>query len=348
MPETKEISFFKKLIISITSFERYPELASKRGVEVFKYLLKLMAIFTFIVVAISTHNIIKEINSAIIYLKQEIPNFTFKDNELKFDNEDKIQIKNEDTLIDNLIIDTRVLSNEEKDKNIEDIKKSINGVLILKDRIILKTGIVETGIIEYSYNEISQKYKIENFNKEDVVQYFSKSNIVLIAIGIFIISYIYMLLIYITSVLIDALVLGGLGYITALILRLRLKYTAMIKMAIHSLTLPIILNLIYIIIKTYTGFEIKYFEVMYIAIAYIYIIASILMIKSDIIKKGQELAKIIEEQEKIKREMEKQKEEERKELEDEKNKSKEKEEKEKNNKEKEDGNIGTEPQGDNA
>ena len=73
-------------------------------------------------------------------------------------------------------------------------------------------------------------------------------------------------------------------------------------MALHALTLPTILNLIYIIVNLYTGFNIEYFQVMYSAISYVYIITGILMIKADFIKKQLELNKILEEQQKIREE----------------------------------------------
>ena len=126
----------------------------------------------------------------------------------------------------------------------------------------------------------------------------------------------------------DAILLAILGYMTAILLRLRLKFSAMCHMAVHSLTLPILLNLGYMILQTFTGFQIKYFEAMYVGVAYIYIIAAILMIKSDVMKKQQELAKIIEEQEKVKEEMERQKEEEERRKEEQRKEEKKKQEEE--------------------
>ena len=48
MNEEKELSFFKKVIISIKDFEKYPMLASKDWKVVLAYMLKLLAIFTII------------------------------------------------------------------------------------------------------------------------------------------------------------------------------------------------------------------------------------------------------------------------------------------------------------
>ena len=122
----------------------------------------------------------------------------------------------------------------------------------------------------------------------------------------------------------------------------------MSKIDVHSLTLPILLNALTILLYTFTGFKITYFDAMYMGIACIYIVAAILMIKSDVIKNQKELAKIIEEQLRIKMEMEKGKEnkkQEEKEKEDEEEQKEEKKEKKEN---KEDEGLQNNAQGENA
>ena len=81
-----------------------------------------------------------------------------------------------------------------------------------------------------------------------------------------------------------------------------------VNIAIYALTLPILLNAIYITVNIFTKFEIQYFQIMYNAISYIYVVTAILMIKSEMIKQGQELSKLEEEQKKVKEDIEKEKE----------------------------------------
>ena len=89
------------------------------------------------------------------------------------------------------------------------------------------------------------------------------------------------------------------------------------------------------IINMLTGFEIQYFRVMYNAIAYIYVVTAILMIRAEMIKQQIELVKLAEEQKKVKEELEqRQKEEKEKEEQkkkEEKPKDKKKEKKEEDN-----------------
>ena len=79
--------------------------------------------------------------------------------------------------------------------------------------------------------------------------------------------------------------------------------TANFNIVVHAITLPILLNSIYVLFNSITGIYIEYFQVMYIGITYIYIITAILMIRSNLIKQQMEIGKIIEEQKKIKKEI---------------------------------------------
>lgn len=347
MNKEKEESFFKKLIMSIKNFEKYPELASKKWDIVLSYFLKLLLLFVILTSFATTYQIEKKIQNGLDYIKNEIPEFAFEDGILTLEAEEPMIKKNKDDLIDTIIIDTSELEEQTLEDYKEALQQAENGVLLIKDKVFIKTQVTK-GMIEYSYSSIFTMYQMQDLNKQELLQYFSGTNLVLIDIGIFIMLSIYLFLIYITSIWIDILLLAAFGYITALLMKLRLRFSAMCKIAIYSLTLPILLNAVAILLETFTGFTIKYFEIMYIGISYIYIITAILMIKSDIMKNQKELAKIIEEQEKIRQELDRKREEEERQKE-EKEREKEKEQqRKKEKKENEEKNNGNEPQGENA
>ncbi len=343
--QTKENSFINKFISSIKEFEKYPEMASKPFSVVINYIIKLILIFTFVVTVISIYDVSQNINNAIKYLKNEMPDMQFINNELKVDSQEKIVI-NPNSILELIIIDTNNITEEELNNYKNDIEKHNTAAIFLKDKVIINT---QTQTIEYSYEKLANIYNIGDKTKQEVLNYFTGTNLILVYVAVFIISFIWLFIAYIISTLFDGLVFGAIGYITALILRIRLKFIAMLKIAIHALTLPIILNLIYIILQALFNFEIKYFEVMYIGVTYIYIITAILMIKSDLIKRGQELTKIIEEEQKVKAELERQKEEQNQKDEEEKRKRGEKDkEKEKSEEPEENKGVEPEPQGENA
>ena len=96
------------------------------------------------------------------------------------------------------------------------------------------------------------------------------------------------------------------GWVTAGIAKIKIKFVSIYNMAIYAFTLPSILNIIYLIINYFTKFNIKYFDVAYTAIAYIYLAAAIFILKDDFIKKMQEVVKIKQEQKNVREEMKEQ------------------------------------------
>ena len=97
------------------------------------------------------------------------------------------------------------------------------------------------------------------------------------------------------AIFLDIFTLSVFGLFTCLIAKIKMNYKAIFNMSIYALTLSIILKTIYEAVTMITGFQMKYFDVMYIAVAYITLAAAIFLIKSDVIKQHLELMKIIEE-----------------------------------------------------
>lgn len=354
MKENKKISFWKRIAISIKDFEQYVELATSSFKTTMIYILKLIAIFTVVITLIFIYNMSKQINGVRNYIENEISEISFKEGILQISNNQAIilQIDNEEALFNTVIIDTSEIEKQKENEYIEKMQETANSVLLLKDKVMLKSG-VSNVIISYQYKEISQMYGIENFDKEHVLKTLTGSNVASIYAVIFGVSFFYLFIIYFTNMILNILLLAAIGYFTAIVLRLRLRYAAICNMAAYSLTLPIILNIIYALLNEFTGLYIQYFDIMYIAISYIYIITAILLIKTDVIRRSKELAKIIEEQEKVRQEMEMQEEERKREEErrkkekQEQEEQKEKQKKDNKNKQKK-GKIGSEPQGDNV
>lgn len=353
MKEEKKVSFWRKIVISIKDFETYIELAASKAKTTLLYIMGLIAIFTVAVTAIFIYDMSRQVDEVRNYIENEISEILYENGILQIADNKPIIIENEGNMINKVIIDTSEIENIKEEEYINKVKETTNGILILRDKIILKSA-ASSALISYSYNEFMQMYGVDNFDKTYILEQFSGTNILIIYIVMFMVAYLYLYIIYFINILLNILLLATIGNFTAILLRLRLRYSAMCNIAAYSLTLPVILNIIYVLLNTFTGLYIKYFDIMYIAISYIYIITTILLIKADMIKKGKELAKIIEEQEKVRQEMERQKEEEKqKEEQREKEKKKQEEEqKEKQNdvnkKTQKKGKIGSEPQGDNV
>ncbi len=338
MEQESKIPFWKKVKISVFGLEEYQKLAAQKISKTIGYLAILMLIFAFFVALSITYRFHKTIQSVTSYIDENIETLQFENGTLAIQGkQNPIIVEDSEIFYGKIIIDTNASDDQIKNYT-EDIKTYQNGMIISKDKVIFKTSMsnIPTTV---SLLDISNQYHIVNLNKQDIISFLTNNQIY---IAFFIAIFIYMFMIYLGTVLVDAVLYSLLGHVTALLSGLRLKFTAIYNIAAYGLTLPIILNLIYMVANILTGYTIQYFSVMYMAITCIYVITAILMIRSDVIKKQIELSKIIEEQEKVRQEMarreqEKQEEEEKERIrkEDEKTRQEEKKNKEeKNGKEK--------------
>lgn len=333
----KKIGFFKRIYLSVKEFEQYVMLASENISVAIKYLLKFMLIFVFVITCIFMYQFYTYFQKSITYFNEEIEEIHFVNGELSIDKGDKKEIINENSVIPYILVDT-----DANTETIEEYNKKLGGyetgIIILKDKIIYKNGLLIDSL-EYKYSDIIGKYNVIEFNKQDVLNFISQINNFSSYASIFIAMFISLYIIYTFSTIIDVFMLAILGFIVARIVGMKMKFKATFNIGIYALTLPILLNIVYIIINNLTGFEIKYFSWMYTTISYIYVIVAILLIKTDFIDKQVELMKIIEEQEKVRQEIIER--EEQKKNEEDKNENKDnKDNKEQKKKQKKDGEDG--------
>lgn len=341
MEQESKIPFWKKVKTSIFGLEEYQKLAVQKTSRTIGYLAIFMLIFAFFVTLSITYRFHTTLQNVTNYIDENIETIQFKNGTLSIQGKQKpIIIEDSEVFYGKIIIDTNA-SDEQIENYTEDIRTYQNGMVISKDKVIFKTSMsnIPTTV---SLLDIANQYHIVNLDKQAIMSFLTNQQVYIVYVAFFVVIFIYMFMIYLGTVLVDAVLYSLLGHITALLSGLRLKFTAIYNIAAYSLTLPIILNLIYMVANILTGYTIQYFSIMYMAITCIYVITAILMIRSDVIKKQIELSKIIEEQEKVRQEMarreqEKQEEEEKERIrkEDEKTRQEEKKNKEeKNGKEK--------------
>lgn len=210
------------------------------------------------------------------------------------------------------------------------------GIIALNDKVIIVSKMLNKEENLYYSNIFTSNIE----NKQELLNMMSGSNNIYVYMLFFATIFIYMFAVYFASNLVDAMVLGALGYIFARIVKLRLKFKATFNMGVYALTLPILLNLVYIVVNTFTGFKINYFQWMYTTISYIYVAVAILMIKTELINQKIQLIKIKQ----IQEEVAKEREEEERQKENNREEKKEKEKEEKEDKKQ----SGEEPEGSNA
>lgn len=344
----KRNGFFNDVFKSIKDFDKYEDFGLEGVGKTSGYLIKLVVIFTLVITCMTVYRFSNSVKEAVDYFDEKITELSYADGILTVNNNEKFEAVSDKYITGTIIVDTDDLTDEKIEDYRNQLRNQDNGLVLLKDKILLKNEML-SAISETSYTDFFNKYNITSLDKQKIIDYVN-NNSVQIYTSVFVTIFIYMFVVYFASILVDALVLGALAYLIARIFRMKIKYSASFSMSVHALTLSIILNMVYIIINGFTGWTVKYFQFMYTAISYIYIVTAILMIKTDYMKRQAEVEKIKSVQEQVKEKI-KQKEQEN---EDEKAESKNKrererqKEKEKKQEEQENPEIGDKPEGSNV
>lgn len=345
--EVVNINFFKKVWYSITKFERYPAMATEGLARAIKYLIMLTIIVTIFGMIGSILQMNKLVGNLAQYIEQNVPDFTFEDGKITAQMEQPMIIEDvKYNGIDKIIINPLMETDEQKEQSERDETVEGTTIFFFKDEIVLKnkTSDGKTAKQEYTYSDFIASYTGENistFNKTELVEYLKSQRMAPFYARYGASIFLYLLILNIIYGLLDSLEIAMLGWLTASLAKIRMRFVAIYNMAVYSLTLPMILNMLYLTINYFTTFTITYFQVAYITIAYVYLAASIFIIKDDFIKKMQEVARIKQEQKKVKEEIKEQEEKQKEPKDEDKEDNKGKEDK---NKEEE----GEEPQGSEA
>jgi len=342
--EVIKISFLKKVWYSITQFEKYPEMALEGIKRAVKYLIFLTAIVSAFILIGSLLQLKDLVNELAQYIDKNIPEFSYVDGNLSMGTEKTIifdDIKYD--IIDKIVIEPSAETEEEKEKIEKDNLAIGSTMFLFKNEMILEIKTENNEIVRqtFTYDDFVNGFigqNVESFNKADFVQYLTSNKMLNFYVSYGVTLFLYLFIVNILVAFLDSLEIAILGWITTTIARIRMNFGAIYNMAVYSLTLPMILNILYIVINYFIDFTITYFQVAYITIAYIYLAATIFILKDDFIRKMQEVEKIRQEQLKVREEI---KEEQEKKNEEPENKEEKKQEK---NKEE----NGDEPQGSEA
>lgn len=333
MKQKKE-SFFKRVKNAIINFDKYREYADEKVSTSIKYILKLVLVFSIVITVALTVKVAVELNSVIESFRETCPDFKIENNNLVIQDEN-----NNFTVSDSSNILCLIINSEKQ--SLTEIEESNNyqGVIaILKDKIVLRNTLNTESSI--TYEQLGEKYELNNINKQSILSYITNKNMTILYATFVIGFIIYLFIVYLIQILLDILLLSIIGFLFSRIIGIKFKYKQIFNMSTYAITLSFLLYMIYIVVNLFTGFIVKYFEVAYNAISYIYIITAMMMIKSDLTKEKIMVEKIVEEQKKVSEENNT--EEENKEEEDK------KEKKEEKKKEKEGQGQGETPEGSNA
>ena len=303
-----KLGFFRKLKLAVFNLEKYSQFALEKTSESLKYLLKLTLLFSLIISLAITYKTAEFINDSKQRIENELPDFQISNNTLTTASTEPTVLENSELIDYSIIID----SNENiEDSKIEEYKKKIElynfGVVYLKNEIIVKNSMTMNNNLEtYSYDDALKLLNDEDnsINKQDLLNRINTIEPSVLYISLFLTFVIYMFTSYFIAILFETLLLFIMGYFTCRLVNLKLKNNQVYNIAIYSLTLPILLNVIYIPVRMITNFNIEYFQIMYTTISVIYLVTSILMMKTEMTKQQEEVQKIQEIQKQIHEETE--------------------------------------------
>ena len=284
-----KIGFTKTLWCSIAKPSKYEEMIKiglKKGV---KYFFAIIAIMALVLSLAGTYIQSKEIQKIASYVQENVPEFkienTAKEGEeakykLNLENDETIILDNQDFVNAFKSIFVVNVNIKEKEAIKEYYKLATDSNLcfvLLKDKCIMisdkynpENENKKEGIVTYTYSEVLNKMgpDFTEFKKTDLLQIFNNT------------SYTYYIVTYFTNYFtvllvifaLDVVVLAIIAMIVAKAFKKDIKIKRMFSLAIYSLTLPIILYNIYLIINYFAKLNIDYINVINMVISIIYII----------------------------------------------------------------------------
>lgn len=260
MKKNKKEFFITDLFKSIINFDYYKEVINKKLSDNIRYFLKLMLLYSIILTICTIFNINQNIKQLSNFINTEVTNLTYSNGTLSINNDESKTLLNKYIIID---------TNNEDNTNLENKAQ----VVIGKKYCSIK---FDDYIFRIRYND----YFYEDINKEDIIKSLSNLGIKFYMMMSLIIL-VWCFVVITISTFLDILVITVIGFVMSKIINRALNFTNMLNIAIHAITLSILLSAIYYVINVATGFYIKYFSIMYTSVAIIYMMTSILLITSD-------------------------------------------------------------------
>ncbi len=279
MEKEIRLSFFRRMKMSIFDFDKYHIIASEGLGRAMMYLIKLMLLFALVMSAASIIKVSQLLDQGIEYFSSNVPNFYFENNEFVLDSETDVTIENHEYTDFKIILTNSETYSEDEIRDFDGL-----AVAFTKKHVLLKQQ-NSTSITTQTYEELGNTIDLNEINKDYIVNMFSGENSYNILANIFAVIFISTFLTYFLTAILDTIALSLLGFIVSRLIRIPFKYGALYSLSISAITLPVILNAIYLIVNMFTGFVIPYFQIMYTLIAYVYLIAALLIMRSEIIKK---------------------------------------------------------------
>ena len=306
----KKLPFYKKVWYSIVKFDKYIPMSLEGTGRAIKYLLQIVSIFVLIISCIGLYSSNKALNELIKNVEEGVPDFRYAEGKIQLNSEEEqnkvYTIEDKNFNLGKIIIDL----NTEDENVIAEYENTIKnngetnniGIIVLKDKVMqitkLAEGIEGESRISMTYDDVMQKLFGDTgveVTKSTLIEFLNGNGRTSILIVNFFSYFIAYFIIYLSSNLIYALVLT---LIAAKITKIATTFKQLFAMSVYAFTLSTVLNIIYFIVNYFAGITIKYFDVAYIVIAYIYLVTVIFLMKNNTLRKQENPVQKDQEEEK--------------------------------------------------
>lgn len=252
--------FINQVINSIKNFDSYKEVSEYNLSSSFKYFFILILVYSILATIGITYITREKMSKAQDFIKNEVQALSYSDGKLSINNDEYSSYYG-----DYIIIDTS------DNANIDNINNNAQ-MVFTKEHFYIRT---EQNIVKLSY----QSFFNQNIEKNVLIEAFDVNKYTAIII---IISLIGAFIVLSISTLLDILVIALIGFILSRITgNNKIRYKNTFNMAVHAITLSVILGMVYFLVNIFTGFYVKYFSTMYTLLATIYIVTAILLLNAD-------------------------------------------------------------------
>ena len=108
------------------------------------------------------------------FIEQNIEEINYKDNKLNVVAKENLTYYI-DEVSTKIIINTGELTAEQQAEYAESLKYEFNGIMLLKDKVIIKNQMTNIPSA-YNYSDIAEQYEIGTINKQDIIEKLSGKN----------------------------------------------------------------------------------------------------------------------------------------------------------------------------
>ena len=288
MEEKKSLNFFKRIYYSIFKFDKYDIFLNEKPGIATRYILVLVLLSVLLICIFEVCDFIRIYNRGRNYiLENNLPEFKYESGELNFsrpvenrDEETKYYFyANTDNLTEAQIGDIKNESGDYK-----------YSLLLFKDRLIFSVNGLAS---EHEYKTYANQINIEEFDNQDLIDVLNELSPMKVFGMILGIETISIYIAQIIATFMNILLLFLSACLICRIINLALEYRSLYNISCYSITFPIIVTAIYNIFYMKTNIEINNMDTVYLILAYIYLIASLFIIKQEVSKQKIEIKKSI-------------------------------------------------------